>query len=221
MLAIRRHHAVVSLLLLTAAACGDDSSSDDDTSTDSAVPDAARLDAALPDGAAGDAAIDAPGGLPTTCTGACARTMLMATFDGTTRVLGAAYYGLTQTSGGSTIRVEAYRGSDPGCPDEGSGTPDQTLILVAIPVPTTTDPTTTTATLLDFEGALLGGPINASATAVTLVPTAASICLDCVGMPPPSDPDGVLALDADLTFADGTIRGHLFAKHCDSLDAVE
>jgi hypothetical protein len=37
-------------------------------------------------------------------------------------------------------------------------------------------------------------------------------------MPAPADPDGLLALDVALTFESGTITGHLFATHCDSLD---
>ena len=43
----------------------------------------------------------------------------------------------------------------------------------------------------------------------------------CVGGAAPSDPDGLIALDLDVTFAGGTVRGHLFALHCDALDARE
>lgn len=40
-------------------------------------------------------------------------------------------------------------------------------------------------------------------------------------MPAPNDPDGMVALDVTLTFPDGTVTGHLYATHCDSLDLVE
>ena len=164
--------------------------------------------------------VDASTGLPSTCTGTCAATALTATFGGTTRTLDVAYYGLTRSGAETTVRIEAYRGADASCPTSSSSTPDQTLIFVALPVPTTVAPLTTVATLLDFEGALLT-TTSARATTSTETPTAASVCPTCVGMPAPSDPDGLVALDATLAFPTGTISGHLNATHCDSLDAIE
>ncbi|MBK9034867.1 MAG: hypothetical protein IPL61_26990 [Myxococcales bacterium] len=189
-------------LAVLPGACGDASS----------APDAA----VIADDAAG---LDA--GLPATCAGACRTTALTARFGAAVRTLDHAIYGVTIATGAPpTLYVEIHRGGAAGCPTMTSPTPDYTLILGAVPVPTTTAPTTTPGNLLDFRGDLLGGPLGAAATAVTVTPVAADVCPSCVGAPAPSHPDGLIALDVDLTFAAGTVVGHLFASHCDGLDTA-
>lgn len=171
-------HLVVISSVIALAACGDDG----------AAPTV-------------DAGSDGSSGLATTCTGACATTALTVTFGATTRRLDAAYFGVS-TSG--ALYVEAYAGAAAGCPTMTSPTPDYTLILGNVPMPVTTDPITSPANLIDFQGDLLPSPAPVAATAVMLVPVAKNAM--------------ELALAADLTFSSGTIAGHLFATHCDSLD---
>lgn len=186
--------AIVSIL----AACGDDGGS--------------QLPIDAPAGTV-DAAPDAPGGV--TCTGACRTTSLAATFGSDVRTLDRAYYGITKTATTATLHLEAYKGGGAGCPTMTSPTPDYTMILGSIPITTTG---TSPGNLLDFTGDLLDGPLGAAATSVTLSGVRLDVCPTCVGMPAPADPDGFAALDASLVFAAGTIQGHVFATHCDSLD---
>ncbi|MDB4961234.1 MAG: hypothetical protein JWP01_1233 [Myxococcales bacterium] len=160
-----------------------------------------------------DAAVDG-----SACSGACRTTRLTATFGSVQRSLDRAYYGITKTATGSTLHVEVYKGGGTGCPTMGSPTPQYTLVLARVPIPSDTTAVTSPGTLLDFVGDLLNGAINATATAVTLTPVANDVCPTCVGMAPPSDADGFIAFDATLTFSGGTITGHVFATHCDELD---
>lgn len=157
-----------------------------------------------------------------TCEGSCQTTALTATFAAT-RVLDRALYGITQAPEGTTLHVEAYRGGAPGCPEMDSPPPEYALILGMVPVPTSTDPITSSANLLDYSasGDLLGGALGVRATDVVITPVAARLCPSCVGQPTPSDPDGMVALDVTLTFPGGTVTGHLYATHCDSFDLVE
>lgn len=193
---------VVALLALPLVACGGD------------------------DGGGGGGSPDAP--LPTpdapafeTCEGSCQTTALTATFGADTRVLDLAFYGVTKDPSGTSLHVEAYRGAGMGCPEMSSPTPDYTLILGVVPVPTSTTPITSPANLLDYQGDLLDGPLGAAATQVMLAPVAARVCTTCVGLPAPSDSDGMIAVDVSVTFAAGTVQGHLYATHCDSLDSFE
>jgi len=153
-----------------------------------------------------DASGDAPGdstALPDTCTGACATTAVTATFQAT-RQLDHAYYGVTASDG--TLHVEVHAGGTVGCPTMSSPTPDYSLILGAVPPPSTTAPTTSPGNILDFQGDLLGGPLGAMATTVAITPVAAAA-------------DDFLAIDIDLAFANGTASGHVFATYCTSLDS--
>lgn len=154
-----------------------------------------------------DAAIDAPAGGFTTCTGACRATAATAMFNAT-RVLDRAYYGVTASNG--TLHVEAYRNAPAGCPTMSSPNPDYTLILGRVPIPTDTTPSTSPGNILDFKGDLLGGPLGAQATMVTITPAAADRVMAA---------DGFVALDVMLTFPSGSVNGHLFATHCASLDS--
>ncbi len=178
------------LPLLALAACSDDHGG-------SSPPDAST---------AADASVDASINRDTN---------LIAIFGGNTRKLDRAHYGVTKTATGSTLHVEAYKGGGTGCPTMTSPTPDYTLILGKMPI---TAAATSPGNILDFKGDLLGGPLGAAATAVTVSAFVADVCPTCVGMPAPADADGYATFDASLTFAAGSISGHLFATHCDSLD---
>ena len=178
-----------TLLVLALAACSGEKMS----SPDAATTDAPRVT---------DAAIDAAG-FGTSCTGACATTNLTASFQAT-RTLDRAYYGVTAAD--STLHVEAYRGGGSGCPTMTSPTPDYTLVLGRVPMPTSSATSSSPGNILDYRGDLLGGPLGAMATAVTITPVAA-------------DTGNFVALDVMLTFAAGTVTGHLYATHCTSLDS--
>jgi hypothetical protein len=146
-------------------------------------------------------AIDAPA---SSCEGACKTTSLAAMFGSVQRTLDRAYFGVVTTATGSHLRIEAYRGGGTGCPTMTSPTTDYTLVLGNVPMPTGMTPVTSPGNILDFIGDLLGGPLGAAATAVTITPVANDSLF--------------VAADASITFAAGTITGHLYATHCDSLD---
>lgn len=178
---------------------------------------------------AGDAAIpDAgPDALPSTCEGDCRTLSVAIDFGGTTGRFDRAFYGLTapseSASGEWELHLEAIGGGAPGCPDESSPTPSWTLIL-RLPLFTSPEPLTeatpnTAVTLLDFDGRFITGarPIS-RATRFTLTPAAADVCTTCLGEAPPAHPEGFVAFDLDATFAEGAIRGRVFATHCDSFD---
>lgn len=139
-----------------------------------------------------------------TCEGDCQTTLLTAAFD-QTRILDHAVFGLNASD--STLHLEAYRGGDVGCPTETSATPDYALVLGKVAMPNGTGPTSSPGNVLDFVGDLLGGALGAQASLVIVHARAASL------------PDFV-ALDIYLEFASpiGTVEGHLYATHCDSLD---
>jgi hypothetical protein len=129
------------------------------------------------------------------CEGACKTTALTATFMAT-RTLDVAYYG---TNTDLTLHLEAYAGAAAGCPTMNSPTPDYTLILGRINMEHTSP-----ASFIDFKGDMLPSVQPISATAVTLTP----VTFDAT----------FVAYDVMLTFDAGTISGHLYATHCDSLD---
>ena len=129
------------------------------------------------------------------CEGACKTTALTATFMAT-RTLDVAYFG---TNTDFTLYVEAYGGAAAGCPTMSSPTPEYTLILGKIDAQGTSP-----ASFIDFKGDMLPSVQPVSATAVTLTPVAANT--------------DFAAFDVMLTFPSGTISGHFYATHCDSLD---
>jgi len=138
------------------------------------------------------------------CEGACKTTNLAAQFGSVQRTLDRAHYGVVTTATGSHLRIEAYRGGRTGCPTMTSPETDYTLILGNVPMTTGMTPVTSPGNILDFVGDLLDGALGAAATAVTITPVANDTMF--------------VAADASLTFAAGTITGHLYATHCDSLD---
>ena len=144
---------------------------------------------------------DAPamGDVGASCEGACKTTSLTASLA-TLRTLDLAYYGVNVQDG--TLRVEAYKRAQAGCPTMNSPTPDYTLVLGKLTAPPAAP--TSPANILDFKGDLLGGPLGLGATMVTVTPVA-------------YEAGAFIALDVDLTFSAGTIKGHLYATLCDSL----
>ena len=145
--------------------------------------------------------MDAPA-FSMTCTYACTTTALTAAFQ-VTRVLDHAYFGITAAD--NSLHVEAYKGGATGCPTMNSPTPEYTLVVGHVIRPTSAMTSTSTASILDYQGDLLGGPLGAQAMSVTLTPVAAS-------------GDMFIAFDVMMTFSGGTVMGHLYATHCTSLD---
>jgi hypothetical protein len=129
------------------------------------------------------------------CEGTCKTTSLTATFMAT-RTLDVAYFG---NNSDFTLYVEAYKGAAAGCPTMNSPSPEYTLILGQIGAQGTSP-----ASFIDFKGDMLPSVQPVTATSVTLTPVAA-------------DTD-FAAFDVMLTFAAGTVSGHFYATHCDSLD---
>lgn len=131
--------------------------------------------------------------------GAIAQTTALTATMMATRVLDRAYYGV---NGNGTLHVEVYRGGGTGCPEMNSPTPEYALILGGVMPSGSTSP----GNFLDYEGDML--PNN------MLGQQASSVMLTNVmyqaGM--------FVALDAMLTFPAGTVTGHVYATHCDSLD---
>jgi hypothetical protein len=153
---------------------------------------------ALPD-AAGSADSGDPLG---TCDRPCRTTALSAMFAAT-RTLDLAFFGIN--SDDNTLRIEAYRGAGNGCPTMNSPPPDYTLVVARVPMPTSIAPLESPANMLDFKGDLLGGALGVSATTKVITPVAYT-------------PGTFVAVDVMLTFQSGSVTGHLYATHCNSLD---
>lgn len=176
-----------------------------------------------------------PPGLPTTCTGACSRQDLTATVTGETyaQPIAHGHFGLTVTSGeATTLHIEATEGDGGDCPTETSPTPAYLLAMSGVALPlssaTLTEADGLNATLIDFYGDLLPeGTILASAGQITLTPTAALLCDGCTDPISATDPGAFVAFDVDIEIDDDdgapllVLAGHVYASHCDSLDAIE
>lgn len=128
-------------------------------------------------------------------------TALTATIN-STRELDRAYYGVNSDG---TLRVEAYKGGDPGCPTMNSATPDYTLILGRVPAMSSAS-AMSPSSLFDFTGDLHDlSPAPLTATTVSLTDVVYT-------------PGSFVTFDANVTFPGGTLTGHLYATHCTSLD---
>ncbi len=200
--------------LLSSAGC---SAGDSESSTDAGSDAGASVDAGDVLGA------DAQDGLPNSCTGDCATMSLVATFGGTTRNFDRAFFGLTSPqkseSGDWEVYIENGAGDDDQCPTMKSPTPDFLLLLAGMPLATLDPgPITATANLLDFEGDLLTKAIREEATSNTVTWAGYDPCIACAEGTEPDRPSRMVAVDIEATFASGTISGHSYATHCDSLD---
>lgn len=166
-------------------------------------------------------------GLPQTCQGDCAQGTMSANINGKRAPVSRAVYGLsaasTTDSGQIEVYIEGFEGGDEGCPTMNSPTPKRTLILSGLKVPLTQTTKTKEdglfAKLIDYEGELLGGELFASPEQIKVTAVATNLCVECLGKSSPSDEDGFISLDVELTFPQGTLSGRLYAIHCDSLDA--
>ncbi len=146
------------------------------------------------------------------CTGACKTTSLTITVDGKSAPLDRAQFGFNATDAGAapSAQVEAHFGGDPACPTQTSPTPDRTIVFAKMPLTKTvaTEADGVKATLLDFKGTLTSQPaLKASAVKITVVDVQTT-------------PAGTayIAFDVDAAFPGGTLKGHAYAAHCDSMD---
>lgn len=112
-----------------------------------------------------------------------------------TRTLDVAYYG---SNSDLTLYIEAYAGAAAGCPMMNSPSPDYTLILSRVSADGSP------ASFVDFKGDMLPSVQPATATQVALTSVTFST--------------NFVAYDASITFDAGTINGHFYATHCNSLD---
>lgn len=158
---------------------------------------------------------EADAGAFASCAGACAKTTLTVSYQGKSVALTRAQFGIPKSQGGKIFHVEAHDGGSSACPTQSSPSPDRTLVIEDVPAfRDTTDLGSNDgvrAAFFDFAGTLLPDTPLAKATNVVLHPVARA-----------QDPSGKLtaiALDVDMTFPQGmTLKGHLFAEHCDSMD---
>ncbi len=196
-----------------------EASSPDSSSPDSSSPDATPEDSSLTDSPLPDALPDAlsedtspPDGGPSfeSCEDACAQTLLTLVFGNDEVSIDRAQFGFNLPDNGEqTLHVEGHFGGDPACPSPSSPTPDRTVIFANVPLPKDSTPIVgTPVTLLDFEGSLSPNPFD-KATQVTLTPVAAR-------MTPPEA--AFVAFEVDVVFPGGTMVGHVYASHCDSMD---
>lgn len=182
------------LLLVALAGCGSDRPDRDLPTVDASLTDASTADAAPP-------AFDH-------CDGPCAVTSARATFGATEEPFDVAYFGLDADG---RIRVELYGEAAPGCPTMTSPTPARTLVIHGLRPQT--EPAEQTdglaVTLFDFDGSLTSEPL--------LRATSASVHTEAARLTPTAD--AFVAIDITAAFPDGTVTGHAYATHCESLSA--
>lgn len=154
--------------------------------------------------------IDA-GGIDAGCTGTCRSMALDGVYGPKTAKFERAQFGWDKK--GPTvvgITTEIHAGGSPACPTQSSPTPDRTLVVSGITVGsegrTLTLADGIAVTLLDFKEALTKKPLD-KATQVKLTVIAME------GTPPEN-----VAFDLEATFEEGTIKGHVFAQHCTTMD---
>ncbi len=161
-----------------------------------------------------DAASETPA-----CDQACRTQTLTATFGATTEPFERAVYGVTSPAKSVSktweLHVEAMHGGFAGCPVETSPTPKRALVIAGLPVPFATPRSYdqgARASLLDYSSTLTTEPIL-RATKVLATPRATDVCTDCA-----THDAGFVAFDLEAMFDGGTLRGHVYAIHCDSMD---
>jgi hypothetical protein len=129
-------------------------------------------------------------------------TSLTATMAAT-RTLTLGFYGVNADDG--TLHVEVNLGGYTSCPVMSSPSPKYLVILGRVPA--ATSPTAMSpGNFLDYEGDMLPSPmLGQQATSVALTAVEYQV-------------GSFVALDVSLTFPAGTVTGHIYATHCDSLD---
>jgi hypothetical protein len=166
-------------------------------------------------------------GLPSSCDEGCKVQDLTITFGEEVRPIGRAIYGFSVPEADGepwTLYMEMLEGELQACP-EGPSSPKHTLIMSGVPIFEDELPVDKqsfpdlNAVLFEFEEDLLPDPpFRTRAESITVSARALSVCVECVGMPAPSDPDGFMAITMSATFPEGEIAGDVYAVHCDSLD---
>jgi hypothetical protein len=138
------------------------------------------------------------------------KTNAVVTIEGVTRTLERAQFGLDANG---TFHIEAHEGGDPKCPDQTSPSPKRTLILTGVKhaAPGTKESKAdgVNASFLDFVGDQLpeGTPFT-KATAITV---------EIVAIKGAAGAETEVELEVDATFAEGTVKGRVFAELCQSL----
>lgn len=213
---MRRVAALASTFALTlavVAACTSDPAGSSSGGAADAGPspgaDAAAGDSASPDATGSDGGRDADAA--GSCDGACKTTSLTVTIGAKSGPLDRAQFGFNTTDGAvPTVQVEAHFGGDPACPSQTSPTPDRTVVFANVPLAKglATEASGLKATLLDFKGDLTTEPlVRATAVKLTVV--------DFASAPKASS---YVAFDVEATFPTGSVKGHAYATHCDSMD---
>lgn len=178
-----------------------------------AVPDASTTDPGDDDDtepfpsldAGKDAARDgdsASGGLTPT-----RKTTAVVTVGAVKRTLERAQFGMNLDG---TFHIEAHEGGDPACPDQSSPTPKRTLIVHGVknaaPGTKQTKAQGLSVTLLDFANDQLPpGQLASKATAAVV---------EVVTIQGTTE----VEVELDVTLAEGTVKGRVFAEHCPSLN---
>jgi len=148
---------------------------------------------------------------------------LVANFGGTMRSFDRAFFGLTSPqnsqSGKWEVYVENGAGDDEACPSMKSPLPNYLLILASLPIQSEVSGSFSgTANLVDFEGALLPLAPREEATGNSITWVAFDPCIACAEGSEPDRDDRMVALDIETSFENGSISGHSYATHCESLD---
>lgn len=129
-------------------------------------------------------------------------TALVATMAAT-RTLDRAFYGVNADDG--TLHVEIQKGGSTGCPEMTSPTPEYTAIIGRVPAMTAATGTSG-GNFLDYQGDMLPSMmLGQAASSVALTNIVYTV-------------GASVGLDVTMTFPAGTVTGHLYAIHCDSLD---
>jgi hypothetical protein len=182
-----------------------DAAPEDSSPTDASPEEAAPAEASPQDAPSADSPNEG-GSSFETCENTCAQTNLLITLGGKKGTLDRAQFGFNANQ---TLHLEAHFGGAPACPTQSSPAPDRTVVFANVPIPTDLTPIENTpVTLLDFKGDLSPNPMD-KATKAKLTPVAASAS-------PPSG--GFVAFEVEVTFPNGTMTGHLYATHCDTMD---
>jgi hypothetical protein len=195
-----------AFLVAALAACSDATVSTPPPTTDGGAEGAAP---------GADASPDAAGDSLENCDGVCRETQLTVTLNGKTATFMRAQFGFTGNPARS-LHVEAFVGGDPACPTTNSRTPDHTWILDALPVFQTRALIALGAggmsgSLVDFKGTLVTTP-NPAVKFATLQITPRALRVE-------PRATAFVSFEVDGTFEGaGTMKGPVFATHCDSMD---
>ena len=200
--------------VLLIAACGDDGGDDGPVNV---TPDAV---------VAGEPFVDAApaGALSTSCDGECAQVDMLASFS-VERPFQRSFFGLTAPSRSSSGEWEIYfevnAGDDEDCPTQDSPVPDFLLSVSGLTLPTETSTHQDgSATIVDFGGEILADAVFEEAASMSLTWVAADPCQGCTEGTEPNRDTRFLAYDLVVNFVGGTVEGHGYATHCESLDQL-